>query len=200
MTSVCLACHSSTASWQRSWRRPRNYAGCHPSCRRSWANDLQQLQEQTADRLPTLLQSQREMADAVLDAVRRRAPLAVFVDAPGGTGKTYTFNAVLTAVRAERRIALAVAYSGIAATLLEGGRTFHSRFKAPLSPQPTSMCAISAQSALAELIRRTDLIVWDEAPMAHRYLLDISSDEPTSSCGMRLPWHIDISWRRWTGP
>ena len=134
--------------------------------------DLQQLQEQTADRLPTLLQSQREMADAVLDAVRRRAPLAVFVDAPGGTGKTYTFNAVLTAVRAERRVALAVAYSGIAATLLEGGRTFHSRFKAPLSPQPTSMCAISAQSALAELIRRTDLIVWDEAPMAHRYLLE----------------------------
>ena len=134
--------------------------------------DIQQLQVQAAERVPTLLPSQREMADAVLDAVRRRAPLAVFVDAPGGTGKTYTFNAILSAVRAERRIALAVAYSGIAATLLEGGRTFHSRFKAPLSPQSTSMCAISAQSPLADLIRRTDLIVWDEAPMAHRYLLE----------------------------
>ena len=134
--------------------------------------DLQQLRDQAADRLPTLLPSQREMADAVLEAVRLGTPLAVFVDAPGGTGKTYTFNAVLSAVRSERRVALAVAYSGIAATLLEGGRTFHSRFKAPLSPQATSMCAISAQSPLAELIRRADLIVWDEAPMAHRFLLE----------------------------
>lgn len=134
--------------------------------------DIQQLRDQAADRLPTLLPSQREMADAVLEAVRRHAPLAVFVDAPGGTGKTYTFNAILSAVRAERRVALAVAYSGIAATLLDGGRTFHSRFKAPLSPLPTSMCAISAQSPLADLIRRAELIVWDEAPMAHRYLLE----------------------------
>ena len=50
-----------------------------------------------------------------------------------------------------------------------------------------STCAISAQSPLAELIRRTALIVWDEAPMAHRHhleafdrtLRDIAgSDEP----------------------
>ena len=143
-----------------------------PVLQEELAYDLPQLRALAAEQLPTLLPSQRQLSDTVLQAVRRRAPLAVFVDAPGGTGKTYTLNAILTTVRAEGLVALAVAHSGIAATLLQNGRTFHSRFKAPLSPDPTSTCAISAQSPLAELIRRTALIVWDEAPMSHRYLLE----------------------------
>ena len=107
-----------------------------------------------------------------LDAVRERRPLAVYVDAPGGTGKTYTFNTLLAAVRSDGEVALAVAFSGIAATLLEGGRTFHSRFKAPLQLTATSTCNVPVQSPLADLIRRAQLIVWDEAPMAHRHLLE----------------------------
>ena len=61
---------------------------------------------------------------------------------------------------------------GIAATLLDGGRTFHSRFKAPLQLTATSTCNVPVQSPLADLIRRAQLIVWDEAPMAHRHLLE----------------------------
>ena len=68
-------------------------------------------------------------------------------------------------------VALAVASSGIAATLLQGGRTFHSRFKAPIDISATSTLNIPIQSPLAELIRRSKLIVWDEAPMSKRYLL-----------------------------
>ena len=68
--------------------------------------------------------------------------------------------------------ALAVATSGIAATQLEGGRTFHSRMRAPLQLSEVSVLDISVQSRLAQLIQRTTLIVWDEAPMAHRFLLE----------------------------
>ena len=75
-------------------------------------------------------------------------------------------------MRAQGQIALTVASSGIAATLLTGGRTFHSRFKAPLQPDATSVCNIKGQSTLAEVIRRAKLIIWDEAPMAHRHLLE----------------------------
>ena len=50
-----------------------------------------------------------------------------FLDAPGGTGKTFLIH--LTNVRFDRKIVLAVASSGIVATLLEGGRTTHSTFK-----------------------------------------------------------------------
>ena len=134
--------------------------------------DAAALRDQVAIQLPTLLPPQRHVFDLVMTAVDGRRPLAVFVDAAGGTGKTYVFNTLLAAVRSQGMVALAVAFSGIAATLLDGGRTYHSRFKAPLQVDATSTCAISAQSPLAELIRRTALIVWDEAPMAHRHHLE----------------------------
>lgn len=46
-----------------------------------------------------------------------------FVDGPGGTGKTFLFNAILDAVRRTDEIALAVASSGTAALLLKGEET-----------------------------------------------------------------------------
>lgn len=48
---------------------------------------------------------------------------AFFLDAPGGSGKTFLLNIILVYVRQKGDIALAVAGSGIAATLLTLGRT-----------------------------------------------------------------------------
>ncbi|CAF0714504.1 unnamed protein product [Brachionus calyciflorus] len=62
--------------------------------------------------------------------------------------------------------------SSIAALLLPGGRTAHSRFKIPLNLNNTSCCDISIQSDLAELIRKADLVIWDEAPMMHRHAFE----------------------------
>lgn len=50
-----------------------------------------------------------------------------FVDAPGGTGKTFLLQLLLATVRSQGEVAMAVASSGIAATLLPGGQTAHSR-------------------------------------------------------------------------
>ncbi|KAF1876597.1 hypothetical protein Lal_00021155 [Lupinus albus] len=63
--------------------------------------------------------------------------------------------------------------SGIAATLLPGGQTAHSRFKIPLNPDSSSLCSISKQSDLAKLITQASTIVWDEAPMVNRYALQV---------------------------
>ena len=49
-----------------------------------------------------------------------------FPNAPGGYGKTFLIEALLSTVQGMGKIALAVASSGIAAELLEGGRTAHS--------------------------------------------------------------------------
>jgi hypothetical protein len=95
-----------------------------------------------------------------------------FLDSPGGCGKTFTLNHLLATVRAQGRIALSVASSGIAALLLDGGSTAHSRFKIPLEPNASSTCTIPAQSDSADLIRRAALINWDEAPMTHRYAFE----------------------------
>ena len=63
---------------------------------------------------------------------------------------------------------MAVASSGIASLLLPGGRTAHSRFKIPLTVMNTTICSIKKGTDLAQLIEKTDLIIWDEAPMTHR--------------------------------
>uniref|UniRef100_A0A8C5M9U6 ATP-dependent DNA helicase n=1 Tax=Leptobrachium leishanense TaxID=445787 RepID=A0A8C5M9U6_9ANUR len=50
-----------------------------------------------------------------------------FIDGPGGSGKTYLYQTLLHSFRGNKQIALAVASTGIAANLLEGGRTYHSQ-------------------------------------------------------------------------
>lgn len=62
-----------------------------------------------------------------------------------------------------------VALSGIASTLLPGGRTAHSRFKIPIVLDDCSLCNIGHDSDIAYLLKETSLIIWDEAPMQHRY-------------------------------
>jgi len=96
-------------------------------------------------------------------------PSVYFVDAPGGCGKTFTFNLLLAAVRSQGHVALAVATSGIAALLLDGGTTAHSRFKLPLEVFTDCSCNLTINCPQAELIKAARLIVWDEAPMCHRH-------------------------------
>lgn len=57
----------------------------------------------------------------------------LFLDAPGGTGKTYLTKIILAQnIRNEGKIALAVASSGFAATLLPSGKTAHTMHKIPI--------------------------------------------------------------------
>lgn len=70
-------------------------------------------------------------------------------------------------------IALATAISGVAASILPGGRTAHSRFKIPIDLDENANCNISKESSLAGLIRDAKLIVWDEVSMAKRRMLEV---------------------------
>jgi hypothetical protein len=63
---------------------------------------------------------------------------------------------------------LVVASCGITALLLEGGRTTHSQFHISLNTTEESTCYIKQGMDLAALLNKTSLIIWDEAPMAHR--------------------------------
>ncbi|XP_012829133.1 PREDICTED: ATP-dependent DNA helicase PIF1-like [Erythranthe guttata] len=75
-------------------------------------------------------------------------------------------------VRSKGDIVINVASSGIASLLLPGGRTTHSRFGLPINVHESSTCSISQQSPYAELFIRAKFIIWDEAPMMHRYLFE----------------------------
>lgn len=75
-----------------------------------------------------LTNEQEEVYQNILFDLTNENSSMLFLDAPGGTGKTYLIELLLTKIRMEGNIALAVASSGIAATLLPGGRTAHSTF------------------------------------------------------------------------
>ena len=120
----------------------------------------------------TATAEQRAILDTICAAVTSGHGGLFFVDGPGGTGKTFVENLLLNWVRGNGQIALAVALSGIASTLLHHGRTSHSRFHIPIDIQPESVCTVSAQSGLAELLRSTSLIIWDEVSSQHRYCFE----------------------------
>jgi ATP-dependent DNA helicase PIF1 len=67
---------------------------------------------------------------------------------------------------------LVVASSGIAALLLPGGRTPHSRFKIPLEIKQNYMCNVKKNTNLSELIIQSFLIIWDEASVNHSYYFE----------------------------
>ncbi|KAL2581050.1 hypothetical protein AAZV13_15G161800 [Glycine max] len=83
-----------------------------------------------------------------------------------------TTNYLRKLVRTENQIVIIVASSGIASLLLLGGRTAHSRFKIPVPIFEDSTCNIHHGTQLAELLNQTSLIIWDEAPMAHKFCFE----------------------------
>ncbi|XP_058774627.1 uncharacterized protein LOC131648911 [Vicia villosa] len=62
--------------------------------------------------------------------------------------------------------------TGIASLLLPGGRTTHSKFKIPIPTLESSTCDISKGSDCGDLLKLSKLIIWDEAPMAHRFCFE----------------------------
>lgn len=95
-----------------------------------------------------LTDDQKAAYDIILQYVNSQNGGIIFLDAPGGTGKTFLLNLILATIRSQDEIAVAVASSGIASTLLDGGRTAHSTLKLPLnlnqSEKPT--CNIGKRS------------------------------------------------------
>ncbi|GBN18473.1 hypothetical protein AVEN_125403-1 [Araneus ventricosus] len=71
-----------------------------------------------------------------------------FLDASGGTGKTFLFNVLSAQTQKDKKVAIAVASSGIAATLLDDGRTPHSVLQLPLNiaHEETPVCNITKNS------------------------------------------------------
>ena len=137
--------------------------------------DVEELATKVEATVPILTEEQRLIYDRVITAVRNDEQLLAFIDARGGCGKTFLINTILAMVRSMELggcVALATATTGIAANLLDLGRTFHSRLKAPLTLSDESTLQISGQSSLAKLVRMAKLILVDEATMLERLLLE----------------------------
>jgi hypothetical protein len=112
-----------------------------------------------------------------------------FVDGSGGTGKTYLYRALLATIRSKNKIAVATATSGVAASIMPGGRTAHSRFKVPLTLEDGTFCSFTKQSGTAKLLPTASLIIWDEVTMMKRQgveALDNSLRDIMDHAGKRI--------------
>ncbi|XP_016206591.2 uncharacterized protein LOC107646964 [Arachis ipaensis] len=120
----------------------------------------------------SLTQEQQGVFEKIVEVVSKENGGVFFVYGHRGTCKTYLWIVLTSFLRSQGMIVLTVALSGIAALLLPGGRTAHSRFAIPLMVHEDSVCNIKQNSELAELLKQTKLILWDEASMVHRYSVE----------------------------
>ncbi|XP_071719168.1 uncharacterized protein [Rutidosis leptorrhynchoides] len=120
----------------------------------------------------SLTSEQKGLYDKIISAVEKYVGSVFFVYGYGGTGKTFLWKTLSTAIRSLGKIVFNVASSGIASLLLSGGRTAHSRFIIPININEDSICSIEINSQLAELMKLTSLIIWDEAPMIHKHCFE----------------------------
>jgi hypothetical protein len=110
---------------------------------------------------------QRSTYETILNVVTNKDGKLFFVYGSGGTDKTFVWTTLLSRLRGQGKIMLAVASSGIASLLLLGGRTAHSRFKISIDLHDESIYNITQQMKVAKLVCKTNLIIWDEALMMH---------------------------------
>lgn len=90
-----------------------------------------------------------------------------FINGSGGCGKTFLFNTIIKHCYMNNINPIVVATSAIAAALLHGGATAHSRLKIETdSINEDSRLLLNANTR--NLIRNSEILIWDEAAMAHK--------------------------------
>ncbi|KAK6012895.1 hypothetical protein OSTOST_21927 [Ostertagia ostertagi] len=124
----------------------------------------------------TLNVKQKEAADEILDALDRSQNKCIFVDGPGGSGKTYLYSTVYNIAVGRRRRVQCVAWTGIAANLLPGGRTVNSVFKLNIA-DGNRTSSMRRQQKEAKHLMETDIIIWDEI----QWHLELLSKQSTFS-------------------
>ncbi|KAI5418425.1 hypothetical protein KIW84_042890 [Lathyrus oleraceus] len=126
--------------------------------------------------------------NTIMNVIVQKHSGVFFVDGPGGTGKTFLYRTLMAILRSKGEIVLATASSGIAATLLPGGRTAHSQFKIPIDIQPSSICGIQKQKDLENLIRVVAAIIWDETPLTNKNCLEALDRSLQDICSNNAPF------------
>jgi len=153
-------------------------------------------QQETFERLISQLSHEQQASfRTIMDAITLHdqdphSPTSFFLHGAAGTGKTFLYNVLGSQYRAQGKIVICIASSGIATQLLPGGRTAHSRSKVPLTINHLAMSNISRNSALATLIQQTHLIIWDEVPMQHKYYFEAVSRTLNDICGVSPDAHF----------
>ena len=118
---------------------------------------------------------QKIIVDTIMNSVRKKnnSQNCFYLDGPGGTGKTFIYSTLYHMLIKINVSVQTMAFTGIAATLLPHGKTVHKTFLLPVPLYSDSSSNIKLQSIDAKKLKNTDVFIWDEAPMAPRYAIEI---------------------------
>ncbi|XP_076029148.1 uncharacterized protein LOC143017995 [Oratosquilla oratoria] len=114
-----------------------------------------------------------------------------YLDAPGGSGKTFLFNMIHDYLVAQNVAVSTSAWTGIAATLLKNGKTLHSVFKLPVPLTEAITCNIPPNSDQANILRQ-NMRTNENEQVFSQWLLQIGNGRVQSSLDNVSDDTIDI--------
>jgi hypothetical protein len=137
-------------------------------------------QEDVQPQVDDLNHEQRVVYDEVMECILNQEGTIVrgrehlfFVNGPGGSGKSFLYQTIIGTLMQRGLPYTCIAWTGIAALLLDGGTTAHYSLGLPLNMNCDSTSSIKKNDRKADLLRNASIILWDEAPMAHKQSLKI---------------------------
>nr|GEZ39505.1 hypothetical protein [Tanacetum cinerariifolium] len=141
----------------------------HPPAREALAYDMHKSKLEHQQLHSQLNPKQRVIYEEVVESIQNKKGQFYFVYGSGGIEKTFLYKTIISRLRSERKIVLAIASSGIASLFLLARRTTHSRFIIQLELLENSTCGIKQNTHLTKLMQEVELIIWDEAPTIQKY-------------------------------
>lgn len=74
--------------------------------------DTEELNLYIAERKPMLNEDQKLIFDTIIQQLNKTEGQMYFIDAPGGTGKTFLLNLIIAEIQRQNKLVIAVASSG----------------------------------------------------------------------------------------
>ena len=154
--------------------------------------DIAQMREEATSVRPLLNPEQLNAVDTILNSLYNSNgninARIFFIDGPGGTGKTFCYNYLINEVVPRGFKVSTCAWTGIAATLLKGGKTIHSLFKLPVPVLDNCTCNITPTSNHAAFLREKNIIYMNEASMIPKYALEAIDKMFRDICNSNVPF------------
>ncbi|XP_074297857.1 uncharacterized protein LOC141628648 [Silene latifolia] len=136
--------------------------------------DKELLHEEHKQLISTMTDEQRSVYNEIMDAVQIGKGGIFFVYGYGGTGKTFIWRTLCAALRSVGEIVLPVASVVSFCNIVTQWTT--KRILDLAFPQSLlrilHVLELKLEADLSELLIRTKLIIWDEAPMTHKYCFE----------------------------
>jgi hypothetical protein len=112
----------------------------------------------------------------------------VYIDGPGGSGKTYTYQTLCHLFRAEGIKYKTSSWMGIAANLMLDGRTMHKTFGLPFDLDKDASSTAKANNKTGKELLGTDVFIIDEISMVPKHALEIIDRKLKELTNVNLPF------------